>query len=65
MRPAKAAPNPRSPSRMVSAPVKPSEASIAAVTPSRAAGPGLNRFCIDGPYISMRPDACAPASPIA
>jgi len=25
----------------------------------------LKRFCIEGPYISIRPDACAPASPNA
>lgn len=29
------------------------------------AGPGLNRFCMDGPYISISPLACAPASPMA
>ena len=37
----------------------------AEVTPLRAAGPGLKRFCIDGPYISISPEACAPASPNA
>ena len=31
----------------------------------RAAGPGLKRFCIEGPYISIRPDADAPAMPSA
>ena len=64
-RPAKARRKPRSPSKMVSAPVKPRLAICAAVTPLRAAGPGLKRFCIDGPYISIRPEACAPASPKA
>ena len=56
---------PRSPSKIVSAPVKPSCAMRAEVTPLRAAGPGLKRFCIDGPYISISPEACAPASPSA
>ena len=37
----------------------------AAVTPLRAAGPGLKRFCIEGPYISIKPETCAPASPSA
>ena len=50
---------------MVSAPVKPRLAICAAVTPLRAAGPGLKRFCIDGPYISISPEACAPARPNA
>src|ERR1700704_3922109 len=61
--------NPRrktpAPSNMVSVPVKPKCAIAAAVMPLRAAGPGLKRFCIDGPYISIKPDACAPASPNA
>src|SRR6188474_1407389 len=35
------------------------------VMPLRAAGPGLKRFCIDGPYISISPDAWAPARPRA
>ena len=45
--------------------MNPSWAISAEVTPLRALGPGLNRFCIDGPYISISPDAWAPASPNA
>ena len=41
--------------RSSSAPVNPSCAMRAAVTPLRAAGPGLKRFCIEGPYISISP----------
>lgn len=35
---------PRSPSKIVAAPVNPSSAMMAAVTPLRAEGPGLKRF---------------------
>src|SRR3954468_4522545 len=61
----KAGRKPRSPSNIVSAPVNPNCAMAADVTPLRAAGPGLKRFCIEGPYISISPDACAPARPNA